>query len=177
MSRLLVVFGTTDGHTAKVARFLAGELQGEAVEASSDPDPAPYDGVIVAASVHIGDFQKNVRKWVAAHARALEAKPTAFVAVCLGVLQAEPQVKRELERIVDRFLSRTGWRPAETKLVAGALLYTRYNWLVRWMMKRIAAKAGGSTDTTRDHEYTDWADLAAFAQSFARRAGGVSSSP
>ena len=170
MPRLLIVYGTTDGHTAKIARFLAGELRGDAVEASSDPDPAAYDGVIVAASVHIGDFQKNVRRWVAAHAMVLESKTTAFLVVCLGALQPEPQVKRELDRIVERFLSRTSWRPSETKLVAGAVLYTRYNWLVRWMMKRIAAKAGGSTDTSRDHEYTDWADLAAFAQSFARRA-------
>jgi len=175
MPRILIVYGSTHGQTAKVARFLAGELQGEAVEASSAPDPAPYDGVIVAASVHIGDFQKSVRQWVAAHASSLEAKPTAFLAVCLGVLQAEPQVKRDLEGIVGKFLARTGWRPSETKLVAGAVLYTRYNWFLRWMMKRIAAKAGGSTDTSRDHEYTDWADLAAFARSFARRAGGVSS--
>jgi len=172
MPRILIVYGSTHGQTAKVARFLAGELQGEALEASSAPDPAPYDGVIVAASVHIGDFQKSVRKWVAAHASSLEAKPTAFLAVCLGVLQAGPEVRRDLEGIVEKFLARTGWRPSETKLVAGAVLYTRYNWLVRWMMKRIAAKAGGSTDTSRDHEYTDWADLA----SFARRFGGVSSS-
>lgn len=177
MSRILIVYGTTDGHTAKIARFLAGELHGEAVEASSAPDPAPYDGVIVAASVHIGDFQKSVRKWVAAHAAALEAKPSAFLAVCLGVLQTEPQVQRELAGIVERFLQRTGWHPAVTRLVAGAVLYTRYNWVKRWLMKRIAAKAGGSTDASRDHEYTDWADLAEFASSFARSAGGVSSSP
>jgi menaquinone-dependent protoporphyrinogen oxidase len=177
VSRILIVYGTTDGYTAKVARFLAGELHGEAAEATSAPDPASYDGVIVAASVHIGDFQKSVRKWVAAHAASLAAKPSAFLAVCLGVLQPEPQVQRDLERIVERFLARTGWRPTETRLVAGAVLYTRYNWLKRWMMKRIAAKAGGSTDTSRDHEYTDWADLAQFAQSFARRASGVSSLP
>jgi menaquinone-dependent protoporphyrinogen oxidase len=176
MPRILIVYGSTDGHTAKIARYLAGELRGEAAEASSAPDPAPYDGVIVAASVHIGDFQKSVRQWVAAHAASLAAKPSAFLAVCLGVLQPEPQVRRDLERIVERFLARSGWRPAQTKLVAGAVLYTRYNWLKRWVMKRIAAKAGGSTDTSRDHEYTDWADLAQFAQSFARRASGVSSS-
>jgi menaquinone-dependent protoporphyrinogen oxidase len=175
MPRILIVYGTTDGHTAKIARYLAEQLRGEAAQASSAPDPTPYDGVIVAASVHIGDFQKSVRKWVAAHAKALEARPSAFLAVCLGVLQPEPQVRRDLERIVERFLARTGWRPAETKLVAGAVLYTRYGWLKRWVMKRIAAKAGGSTDTSRDHEYTDWAGLAEFARSFARLAGGVSS--
>ena len=33
-------------------------------------------------------------------------------------------------------------------------------------MKRIVAKAGGGTDTTRDYEYTDWNDLRAFALEF-----------
>jgi menaquinone-dependent protoporphyrinogen oxidase len=36
-------------------------------------------------------------------------------------------------------------------------------------MKRIVGKAGGSTDTTRDHEYTDWNDLRDFARTFATR--------
>jgi menaquinone-dependent protoporphyrinogen oxidase len=54
------------------------------------------------------------------------------------------------------------------KFVAGALPYTRYNWLKRWIMRRIVAKAGGDTDTTRDFEYTDWEDLRAFARTFGR---------
>jgi menaquinone-dependent protoporphyrinogen oxidase len=33
-------------------------------------------------------------------------------------------------------------------------------------MKRIARKSGGSTDTSRDHDYTDWAALDLFVQEF-----------
>lgn len=54
------------------------------------------------------------------------------------------------------------------KLVAGALLYTRYNWIERWVMRRIVRKAGGDTDTSRDYEYTNWAELRAFVEQFAR---------
>jgi menaquinone-dependent protoporphyrinogen oxidase len=36
------------------------------------------------------------------------------------------------------------------------------------MMVRIVRKAGGDTDTSRDYEYTDWTDLRAFAEKFAR---------
>jgi menaquinone-dependent protoporphyrinogen oxidase len=50
--------------------------------------------------------------------------------------------------------------------VAGAVLYTQYPWLKKWMMKRIVGKAGGGTDTTRDYEYTDWNDLRRFANEF-----------
>jgi menaquinone-dependent protoporphyrinogen oxidase len=40
--------------------------------------------------------------------------------------------------------------------VAGRLAYREYNVLVRFLIKRIAKKEGGPTDTSRDHELTDW---------------------
>jgi menaquinone-dependent protoporphyrinogen oxidase len=111
-----------------------------------------------------------VRRWVRAEADALNARPTAFVSVCLGVLQDNPQVQQEVAAIMTRFLTATGWRPAVTTTVAGALLYTRYNPFIRWVMKRIVRKAGGDTDTSRDYEYTDWAGLRTFAEDFGQRA-------
>ena len=87
-----------------------------------------------------------------------------------------------------KFTADTGWTPARIATVAGRLAYTQYNWLVRLMMRRIARKEGGATDTSRDHEYTDWAQVERLAdqlayevrrheifprgeESFARRAG------
>jgi menaquinone-dependent protoporphyrinogen oxidase len=97
----------------------------------------------------------------------LNGMPTAFLSVCLAVLERNPAALQDIARIMNRFLARCGWRPAITKLVAGAVPYTRYGWLKRQMMKRIVAKAGGDTDTTRDFEYTDWNDLRDFACEFA----------
>ena len=174
MSRILVLYGTTEGQTAKIATFLGDTLRGDGVsatvvDASTDsPSPDGYDAVIVAASVHAGGYQRTVRRWVHAHAQVLNEKPTAFISVCLAVLQHQPKVEQELTAIIDRFLTSTGWRPVTTKSVAGALTYSRYNWLTRWMMVRIVRKAGGDTDTSGDYEYTDWADLRAFAQEFVR---------
>lgn len=172
-TRILVLFGTTDGHTAKVARALGEAFRAEGasvdiVDAATEVDPRPedYAATVVAASVHAGGFQRRVGRWVAAHAQALNERPTAFLPVCLGVLEHNPRTDRELSAIIERFLTRTGWRPAVRKLVAGALLYTKYNWLKRWMMRRIVAKAGGETDTSRDFEYTDWGDLTQFARAF-----------
>ena len=172
MSRILVIYGTTEGQTAKVARFLGDALRTagvftDVVDArDASPSPEGYDGVIVAASVHARGYQRAVRRWVRAWAAQLNEKPTAFISVCLAVLQREPKVQQELATIIDRFFASTGWNPSLTKSVAGALPYSRYNWLKRWAMVRIVRKAGGDTDTTRDYEYTDWADLRAFAEEF-----------
>jgi menaquinone-dependent protoporphyrinogen oxidase len=173
MTRVLVVYGTTDGHTAKVAGAIAGTLRSRAAVVVDVHKigrthclPDGYDGVIIAAPVRGGKYQKSIRRWVRTHAAVLNAKTTAFVSVCLGVLQHDSAVDRTLTSIIDGFLDETGWQPVVTKRIAGALPYTRYNWLIRLLMKRIAAKAGGDIDTTRDYEYTDWQDLRTFAEQF-----------
>jgi menaquinone-dependent protoporphyrinogen oxidase len=172
MAKILVLYGTTDGHTAKVVATVAETLRrsGAAVDVilagTTDPAPEDYAGVIVAASVHIGSYQRKVRQWVRRHADALRDKPSAFLSVSLGVLQDDPKVQRDIEAIVSKFLRETHWQPALVQNVAGAVLYTKYNALKRWMMKRIVAKAGGGTDTSRDYEYTNWAELGAFAERF-----------
>jgi len=175
MTHLLIVYGTTDGHTRKIVQVLAENLR--ALRCSVDIldaagllwrlSPEGYDGVIVAASVHIGDYQRAVGRWVRMYAPILNELPTAFLSVCLAVLEPGTKPRQEILRIMRRFLDRCGWRPAITKMVAGALPYTRYGWLKRLMMKRLVAKAGGDTDTTRDFEYTDWNDLRNFARDFA----------
>jgi menaquinone-dependent protoporphyrinogen oxidase len=171
MPRILVLYGTTDGHTAKVATALADAMRSlgadvDVVNAKLRVPPGPdvYAAVIVAASVHVGGYQRTVRRWLRTHATGLRAKPTAFVSVCLGVLQQDPSVDREIERIMQRFFRRTGWQPDVTHVVAGALPYTRYNWIKQWVMRLIAARMHGDTDTTRDFEYTDWQDVKAFAR-------------
>ena len=172
MPRILIVFGTTDGHTAKVAGALAAALRlgGATVDVFDARGVVrmrdDYAGVIVAASLHAGGYQKSVRKWVRAHAAALAGRPTAFVSVCLGILQKDPAVDRDLAALIEQFCAEATWQPTRTKIVAGALLYRRYTWLTRWWMKRIVAKAGGDTDTSRDYEYTDWDDVRAFAVEF-----------
>ena len=172
MSCILVIYATTDGHTAKIAGVVADALQsaghtvGIADASLNQPHADDFDGVIVAAPVRGGRYLKAVTRWVRDNAAALNARPTAFVSACLGVLQQSPKVDAALQTIVDTFLAETGWRPTVTRRVAGALLYTRYNWFIRLVMKRIARQAGGDTDTSRDYEYTDWNSLRGFAKAF-----------
>jgi menaquinone-dependent protoporphyrinogen oxidase len=185
MPRVLILYGTTDGHTAKIARALAGALAGEgcatdvidAGQRTAGVTPAHYDGVIVAASVHIGSYQRPVARWVRLHAPLLNAMPSAFLSVCLAVMEKRPEARSEVSAIMERFLKACGWQPAVRKLVAGATPFTRYNWVKKWIMRRIAAKAGGDTDTRHDVEYTDWGDLKAFARDFAHRVGEGAPAP
>ncbi|HWI19429.1 MAG TPA: flavodoxin domain-containing protein, partial [Vicinamibacterales bacterium] len=145
MARILVLYGTTHGHSEMIATAIGNALIARGCDADTiqagtiDPRPEDYDGIIVAASVHAGRYQQTVGQWLRSHIEALRSKPTAFLSVCLGVLQNDPKVRADLDAIVRAFLDPLGWQPTIVKPVAGALLYTKYNFLVRWMMKRIAA--------------------------------------
>ena len=66
MSRVLILYGTTEGHTRAIAHAIAEPMTRAGIDASVveagtlEPQPAGYDGVIVAASVHGGRYQGAV---------------------------------------------------------------------------------------------------------------------
>ena len=178
--RLLVLYGTTDGHSRKIAVALAESVRSadfdiDVINAAGrlDPNPAEYDTVIVVAPVRAGRHHREVRRWAKAHAAALGRRPSALVTVCLSVLDKRASARAAQATMLDEFVKETGWRPTVAKVVAGALLYTRYNWITRWIMKRIVARAHGDTDTRRDYEYTDWQDLRAFGREFVLTRSGA----
>lgn len=48
----------------------------------------------------------------------------------------------------------------------GKLLYSKYNFVIRLVMRWIAKRSGAETDTSRDYEYTDWTRLDQFVNQF-----------
>lgn len=62
-----------------------------------------------------------------------------------------------------------GWEPPRQECFAGRLLYRKYNFLLRWVMKRIARLKGNDTGASRDHVYTDWDRVDRFAAEFAAK--------
>jgi menaquinone-dependent protoporphyrinogen oxidase len=173
MARILIVYGTTDGQTSKVALALGIALRRAGADAEvfpatpAAPAPPGYAGVIVAASLHAGRFQPSVRAWLQQHAGALAGIPTAFMCVCMMARDTRDSARLKMYRIMRGFTDSCGWVPTFFKPVAGALRYSRYGWFKRWMVKRMAAATGAHTDTSRDHEYTNWKDLDRFARTFA----------
>ena len=134
-----------------------------------------YDGAIVAASIHFGKHEKEMIRFVQQHRDSLAALPCAFLSVSGSEASAElasvspkqrAHAAAEVQRMLERFFGATQWRPEHTLPVAGAVLYTKYNFLLRFVMKSIAKKNGGSTDTSIDHEYTNWNKLDQFVESF-----------
>lgn len=47
------------------------------------------------------------------------------------------------------------------------MAYTKYGFVLRWITKIISRRRGGPTDTTRDHDMTDWEAVDQFAKRLA----------
>ena len=160
--KLLIVYGSTEGQTRKICEFLRDKAQGSGHEVSiidstgADLHPEGFDAVIVGASVHANKYQTSIKHYVTKHAEQLNELPGVFVSVSLTAAHDEPESWKELNKITENFLSETGWTPSFIEQVAGALRYTEYNFFKKFIMRLIAQKQGESTDTSRDHEYTDW---------------------
>lgn len=176
MKPILVLYATREGHSRRISEHLAAtirarSLAAEVVDAGHLPSPfslGGYTAAMLVASVHLGKHEAEMTEFVKRYRADLERMPSAFLSVSLSEAGAEdpkaPPLQREqaaadVRRMMQEFLAETGWHPTETRAVAGALLYTKYTFLMRFVMKMIAMRAGGDTDTAHDYEYTDWEAL------------------
>jgi menaquinone-dependent protoporphyrinogen oxidase len=181
--KILLIYGTTEGHTRKIASYIADRLSGhghsvalaEAGDGASRQDIGRFDAVLVAGSVHVGRYQPALIHFVRQQRAALDARPNAFISVSLAAAGGDPDDVQGLKKCLDAFFARTRWQPRQLHHVAGAFRYTAYGFFKRWAMRYIAHRKGGPTDTSRDHELTDWDDLARFVDAFA--AGAAKPAP
>ncbi|CAN5197521.1 menaquinone-dependent protoporphyrinogen IX dehydrogenase [soil metagenome] len=170
--KLLVLYGTTEGQTRKIAHFIEteAELQGWKATVYNLTEEtvilAGYDAVMVASSIHMGKYQAAVADYAIKNASALNKLPSAFVSVSLTAAGNDEDSWKELHELTDHFLKHCGWIPTETTQVAGALKYTQYDWFKKQLLRMIAKSSGGSVDTSIDHEYTNWEEVKTFVKGF-----------
>jgi menaquinone-dependent protoporphyrinogen oxidase len=103
--------------------------------------------------------------------------PRAFFSVSLAMASKDAGEVKEAKRLAQQFVDDTGFDAGMVRCFAGALLYTKYDWLKRMLMKAIAKREGGEDDTSRDLEYTDWKDVSRFVDEYLAATGMVGSKP
>jgi menaquinone-dependent protoporphyrinogen oxidase len=161
-SRVLLLYGTSDGHTEDVVKVLC-EALADGLPATSIHcqaiENAPlgltgHHAVVLGSSIHLGQHHREVVDWAALHRDFLSSVPSAFFQVSLS--SADPAHESDARSYVDHLVEQTGWHPDLVGLFGGALLYTRYGFAKKRLIKSIAKKGGLGTDTHRDYDYTDY---------------------
>jgi menaquinone-dependent protoporphyrinogen oxidase len=171
MSRVLIVFASSFGQTRAIAEAIGARLRvrGHTVELADARSAAPlaspsdYDAVVLGSRVQFGKHAEEIVDFVRRHKAELVQRPTSFFSVSMAAAAggADPA------GYLGAFFAATTWRAPRAVAFAGALPYRRYGRVLRFVMKMISRRAGHATDTSKDHVYTDWSAVTAFADAIA----------
>jgi menaquinone-dependent protoporphyrinogen oxidase len=168
--KAIIIYHTKYGQTEKIAKRISQVIESRQVatevfsmsELNSGISFEEFDLVLIGAPIYLGDHSKKVARLIKKNLDVLNNRPSAFFSVSLSAGGNENQ-RNDAAGCVNKFLEKTQWKPNFTELFGGGLPYRKYNWFIRMLMKWISGRAGGSTDTSINHEYTDWQQVDAFA--------------
>ncbi len=169
MSNFLLLYASTHGTTKTIAGSIAARLRsrGHHVNVRDARDGIPslsgYDAVVIGAPVRGGRYPRVIRRFIEQRRVELGQLQTGFFSVSMSAASGGK------DAALPRFLQEARWGPDVSISLAGALHYTRYNPLLRLVMRHMSRKAGQTTDASRDHWFTDWKAVADFADALEGR--------
>lgn len=161
--KCLIIYHSKYGQTEKISNRIAAHLEPHRFtvitydisfldQSMSFED---VDLVVIGAPIYAAKHSKRLARFIRKHHDELKNTVSAFFFVSLSAAGTASQ-KDDALHCAEEFLAQTDWIPDLQKTFAGSLPYLEYGWLTRFLMKWIVKKAGGDTDTTKNHEYTDW---------------------
>ena len=179
MKNVLILYATRYGQTEKIADAIARHLQNLNVSVqlvnardlstAGELDVDAFDLLVFGASMHAGGLEPEVVGFVNRHVDQIERKPRSFFLVLLSAAVKDPALRADwLEDARNKMSEQLQVEFEDIEMIAGALAYTKYVLPIKWVMKRIAIKAGEDTDTRRDYEYTEWEQVERYAERLAK---------
>jgi menaquinone-dependent protoporphyrinogen oxidase len=176
--KVLVLYGTTEGQTRKIAGFVAEKLR-EAGDAVTLMDATTvewdfvlgaFDAAILAASIHAGQYQSSIVHFARCHWERLNKMPSLFLSISLSAADKEDaEALKSITHCADTLIRETGWTP-HVKQIAGAFRFAEYDFFKRWVMRLVAWEKGVKSAAGTDLELTDWVELSEVVTDFRTRA-------
>lgn len=174
MSAILIAFASHHGQTEKIAVRLAEHLRGLGHEVDltnldsgirNIPSPEDYEVVVLGSRIELGRHAPSLAAYVREHRAALGEIPTALFSVSMAAASTDngPDPEGYLAKTCDEL----GWQPTLRVAFAGGLPYRAYGLVTRFVMKMISRRAGHTTDTSKNHEFTSWDAVRRFARGVA----------
>ena len=179
MSRICIVYSTTDGHTLEICQRLGQLLEraGHRVElivldAVSTIDWAVCDQIVIGARIRYGKHHPDVAAFIERHLDRLQARPSAFFSV--NVVARKPGKSTVAGNpYLQKFLKTIRWKPTELAVFAGKIDYQKYGYLDRQVIRFIMWLTKGPTQPDACVDFTDWKAV----ESFAGRVAAMGTAP
>lgn len=171
---ILLIYSTTDGHTLHICRRLQANLESQghrvAVVALADspgPDLPSFDKIVVGASIRYGRHRPELVEFLQRNGPILGTRPNAFFTVNLVARKPEKS-QPDTNPYMVKLMKHLAWRPRQLAVFAGKIDYPRYGFLDRQVIRFIMWLTDGPTGSRDVVDFTDWAQVDAFAQSIDR---------
>lgn len=161
MTKILVAYASWKGTSEEVAGEIAKALREQGAQADVEAarkvrDVAGYDGVVLGASVRIGNPHPAARGFMRRHAARLASIPTALFVVCMTMKENTEENIKTAQGYVEKVRSGApAVQPVAEGLFAGRWVPEIFPWPVSKMMKKMEG-AG---------DYRDWDAIRAWAAS------------
>ena len=173
MANILIAYSTTDGHTRKICERITRLLETRDhtvtlsfINDNPDIDLAPFDKVVIGASIRYGKHRPQVFEFIRKHQQQLESKPNAFFSVNVVARKAEKN-QPETNPYMQKFLKKIAWQPRMLAVFAGRINYPIYTVWDRLIIRFIMWMTKGPTDPRAVVEFTDWNKVDEFGRSIA----------
>ncbi len=171
MSKFLIIYSTTDGHTKiiceRIKNFLTDGNLVElfSLEDSQKVDLSSFEKIIIGASIRYGKHSKELYKFINLNKNILDQKKSAFFSV--NVVARKPEKNTaETNPYINKFLKISRWKPNKISVFAGKVDYPNYNFFDKYIIKFIMFITNGPTDTSKSYEFTDWSKVDDFSKEF-----------
>ena len=169
MSRILIIYSTTDGHTLEICEAIQARLAQAGnsarlvnIDEVETINPQDFDKVVIGARIRYGKHQPSVYDFIRRHEKVLDDRPSAFFSV--NVVARKPEKNSpETNPYMQKFLSRVNWQPDELAVFAGKIDYKKYRFFDRQMIRFIMYLTHGPTHPDAEEDFTNWQQVERFA--------------
>jgi menaquinone-dependent protoporphyrinogen oxidase len=170
MARILILYSSTDGHTARICDRLRQVIERQAhqvtvISVKDEPhvDLQAFDKIVIGASIRYGKHSAQIVDFMRRNAQLLDRKANAFFSV--NIVARKPAKNRpETNPYMRQLLKQIPWRPKALEVFAGKIDYPRYRFLDRLIIRLIMFMTQGPTDPRAVVEFTDWRQVEAFGR-------------
>ncbi|MEQ1517161.1 MAG: menaquinone-dependent protoporphyrinogen IX dehydrogenase [Usitatibacteraceae bacterium] len=170
MMNVLLIYSTVDGHTLEICSRIGAALQLQnhhvrvvPVAEGGSVDLASFDKYVIGASIRYGKHRPELVEFLQSNGPTLASRPNAFFSV--NVVARKPGKNRpETNPYMQKLLKKLAWRPQQLAVFAGKIEYPRYRFFDKQMIRLIMWLTGGPTGPRDVVDFTDWAEVDAFAQ-------------
>ena len=169
MSKSLIIYSSTDGHTKTICERIINFSNDKDVvkivslNEVSKFEISEFDKIVIGASIRYGKHSKELYKFIKLNKNILDRKKNAFFSVNVVARKSEKNTP-DTNPYIKKFLKISKWNPKKIAVFAGKVDYPKYGFFDKYIIKMIMFITKGPTDTSQSYEFTDWSKVDIFAK-------------